>query len=573
MGTPVSSSAFEGLDDDAVLSEVETVERLTAWLAARSVALVGELTRRREAAAVDELGADASGERQRLARVGAREAVVDEVALAAGLGMRVVRTRVDLACDPFRHGATCEALAAGKLSWSRVVQVCEKTAAVEPGAMRRVVDEVLAPWQVDRDGTARDEGGLAVPQAVFSYRLGRAVAAVTTTRRRQKAALDRRDVVAHVDPGEGSGAFVVTGHLARVAGATQRIESIARRLRREGDARTLAHLRSDIALDLLLHGELASSLPPEVAAGYATFAGALPPARVDVTVSAATLLGVSDQPGSLRVAGREEHVAAPLVRDLAYRAGSIWRRIVTDPATGYMADYSSTRYEVTGHLRERVFVRDHVSRVPGSMRPAQVCDTDHDVDFAEGGASSESNLSAKNRRGHNHKTHRRWRTDRGPDVHGRIMWTTGTGRTYDTTPFDHRDPATTGLGRGEQLWRTLRAHLRSAQDEAPVEAPVGASRGEGVRPRCDRCASLEQDGVQQHDPEPPPEDALPLVVHRPIGPRLPSGLVGTDDYAAEAGMGRTTVTHAAGQEPPPRGRGSGGSPWARRAQDIGPPPF
>ena len=49
---------------------------------------------------------------------------------------------------------------------------------------------------------------------------------------------------------------------------------------------------------------------------------------------------------------------------------------------------------------------------PGSTRPAVFCDTDHDTDYAAGGPSSEANLSAKNRRGHNHKTHRRWKSER-----------------------------------------------------------------------------------------------------------------------------------------------------------------
>ena len=95
------------------------------------------------------------------------------------------------------------------------------------------------------------------------------------------------------------------------------------------------------------------------------------------------------------------------------------------------------------------------------MRPAALCDTDHDVDYAEGGASSESNASAKNRRGHNHKTTKRWSSRREPEVHGSITWTTGTGRSYVTTPFDHRDPTPTR----DENWRALRSFLASRQME------------------------------------------------------------------------------------------------------------
>ncbi|GMA39118.1 hypothetical protein [Mobilicoccus caccae] len=433
MGGPVPASVFADLSDDELLGEVETIERISAWLAARSVSVVDELARRREGAAVVASGPDASSGARRLAVTGAREAVVDEVVLATGLGRRAVETRVDLARKDERHAATRQALAAGRLSWSRVLQVLDKTAAVDAHRMRGVVEAVLAPWQAPTEDGPGDEGGLAVPQSVFSWRLGRAVAAATTAAARHREAVDRRDLWSVISA-DADGSLTVTGDAARVAAATHRVESIVRRLRREGDARTLAHLRSDVALDLLQYGDLGEGLPAEAAAGYATFAGALPPARVDVTISAASLVGVSHEPGAITVGGRECHVPALMVRDIAYRAGSTWRRIVTDPATGYMADVSREGYAITGELRERVFARDRHSRVPGSMRPAALCDTDHDVDYAEGGASSESNASAKNRRGHNHKTTKRWSSRREPEVHGSITWTTGTGRSYVTTP-------------------------------------------------------------------------------------------------------------------------------------------
>ncbi|GMA41447.1 HNH endonuclease signature motif containing protein [Mobilicoccus caccae] len=456
VGEPVTTAVFALLSDDELLGEVETIERITAWLAARSVSVVGELSRRRERDAVAALDGDASPRAQSLARVGAREAVVDEVVLATGLGQRAVQTRIDLARKDERHRWTREALAAGRLSWSRVLQVHDKTSAVDPHRMRGVLEQVLAPWQAPADDDPGDDGGLAVPQGVFSWRLGRAVAAATTSKQRHREAIDRRDLWAAITP-DADGNLTVTGDAARIAAATGRVETIARRLRKEGDSRSLAHLRSDIALDLLQHGQLADSLPEGATAAYATFAGELPPARVDVTISAASLLGVSNEPGAIVLSGRETHLPARMVRDIAYRAGSTWRRIVTDPATGYMADVTRQGYAITGELRERVFARDRHSRVPGSTRPAALCDTDHDIDYADGGPTSESNASSKHRRGHNHKTHKRWTSRREPEVHGSITWTTGTGRNYTTTPFDHRDPTPTR----DENWRALRAYLAS----------------------------------------------------------------------------------------------------------------
>ena len=62
-----------------------------------------------------------------------------------------------------------------------------------------------------------------------------------------------RSAHASLDP-DGTGCLTVTGEAGRVAAAMERVEDVARRLRGDGDARTLTQLRSDVALDLLLYG-------------------------------------------------------------------------------------------------------------------------------------------------------------------------------------------------------------------------------------------------------------------------------------------------------------------------------
>ncbi|WP_284302217.1 HNH endonuclease signature motif containing protein [Mobilicoccus caccae] len=140
------------------------------------------------------------------------------------------------------------------------------------------------------------------------------------------------------------------------------------------------------------------------------------------------------------IAGRHEWISAAIVRDVAHAAGSTWRRLVTDPLTGHLLDLSTEAYEVPARLRRQVIARDQVSRVPGSTRPAGACDMDHDIDYADGGTTSEENISPKHRRGHNHKTRHTWHCDREPHPDGAITWTTPTGRRYTTTPWDYRDP-------------------------------------------------------------------------------------------------------------------------------------
>jgi hypothetical protein len=155
-------------------------------------------------------------------------------------------------------------------------------------------------------------------------------------------------------------------------------------------------------------------------------------------ISAAALLGLSEEPGTL---ADGEPLAAHIVRDLAYAAGSTWRRLVTDPVTGEAIELISTSYAPPPRLREAVHVRDGTCRAPGSTHPAERCDLDHDLPWDQGGATSAANLSAKSRRPHGHKTRGQWTTTQSPD--GTIVWTTGTGRQYTTYPYQY-DPTAPG---------------------------------------------------------------------------------------------------------------------------------
>jgi hypothetical protein len=171
----------------------------------------------------------------------------------------------------------------------------------------------------------------------------------------------------------------------------------------------------------------------DVAASWLAYLpGGLPPAELRIVISAAALLGLSEEPGTL---ADGEPLAAHIVRDLAYAAGSTWRRLVTDPVTGEAIELTSTSYTPPPRLREAVQVRDGTCRAPDGAVPAERCDLDHDVPWDQGGATSAANLSAKSRRPHGHKTRGQWSTTQSPD--GTIVWTTGTGRQYTTYPYQY----------------------------------------------------------------------------------------------------------------------------------------
>jgi hypothetical protein len=96
--------------------------------------------------------------------------------------------------------------------------------------------------------------------------------------------------------------------------------------------------------------------------------GGLPPAELRIVISAAALLGLSEEPGTL---ADGEPLAAHIVRDLAYAAGSTWRRLVTDPVTGEAIELISTSYAPPPRLREAVHVGGMSAFVEAMNRKAQ----------------------------------------------------------------------------------------------------------------------------------------------------------------------------------------------------------
>jgi hypothetical protein len=148
---------------------------------------------------------------------------------------------------------------------------------------------------------------------------------------------------------------------------------------------------------------------------------------VNVTVAYTTLIGVDDQPAHLHGYGP---IGAEVARRLA--ADGVWRRILTDPATGAVLDVGRIRYLPPADLAEHVIVRDQTCRFPTCTRPADGCDLDHTVPFEQGGTTSAANLGPLHRGHHNDKTHHGWQLDQ-PEP-GRFVWTAPTGHRYQVDP-------------------------------------------------------------------------------------------------------------------------------------------
>jgi hypothetical protein len=152
--------------------------------------------------------------------------------------------------------------------------------------------------------------------------------------------------------------------------------------------------------------------------------------RVGVTVGLTTLLGLDQLPGELAGYGP---IPADQARELA--AQGTWRRLLTDPVTGALLDYGTSRYTPPAHLAAHVVARDQTCVFPGCRVRADRCDLDHRVPFdANGGngATSDVNLSALCRPHHRLKQQPGWRLTGYAD--GTLAWRTPTGHRYLRRP-------------------------------------------------------------------------------------------------------------------------------------------
>ena len=219
-----------------------------------------------------------------------------------------------------------------------------------------------------------------------------------------------RHATAHTHPlpggpgggvGDGMGTLSLTHSIDEGQLADYRLTLAAKALhaqRPEGDERTLEQLRADVAADLLT-GRAEIQTPtadledladgvvgPDAAegvdsrdgaadsrdgaAGDAPAAGSVPgdwftrlPALgyarpiINVTVPFQTLLGISDDPGTL---SGGTVIPATLARMIATRPDATWHRLLTDPA-GQCLERSTTSYQPTAPIWAEVLARYHTS--------------------------------------------------------------------------------------------------------------------------------------------------------------------------------------------------------------------
>ncbi|HET8600736.1 MAG TPA: HNH endonuclease signature motif containing protein, partial [Segeticoccus sp.] len=456
-----AAARLGALEAEEALTLVEAGEAVKAWVEAMQADAVERLHAALSEQLLDEPSlADLSRTAREREYASVRDTTCAEIEAATGQGQAVVRKQLSFAtASRTRTGHARELMRQGLCSAYRAQLVEQETSDLEPDLVDDIMRDVLgcrpdgAPWS----------------HRQFRRRLGnrkRRHCSPDDTARDREHALERRDAGADLHD-DGTGELWITGEGSRVAAALDRVDALARRFRGAGDSRTLTQLRSDVALDLILHGWVpplrvaasgregspagsgrgasfragVSHEPPDVGEpggcddpmGAYRALGAPPVAHVDLVVSLTTLLGLDTGIGQLAGHGP---VPAAVARDIALRLGSTWARIVTDPLTGRCLERSTSSYQFDAGMARQIRARDGTCRGPGCTVPARRCDLDHEQEWRVdasgrpvGGPTSETNGFAKHRRHHNLKTRRHWRSEPGPD--GSLIWTSATGRRTD----------------------------------------------------------------------------------------------------------------------------------------------
>ncbi len=384
------------LDDFDRVRLVQAWERQHAWLSARQ----------QEALVAAAGPKPANGD----------DWAVEEVAAAIKISGRAARGRVEAARVIVGSlPATREALEFGEVSLRHALAVVDEVALLDDDQAREVESRVVP------GAGNRTVGG-------FRRKLRRAVAMVQPdiALARHRSAVAERDV-RFIPLDDGMAAVQATMAAVDARALFDVIDTLARaRHAAEGGRRSgvgIGARRVD-ALVCLAHAALADrSLPKSHGRRV----------EVQIVIDAASLFGLADHPAQLDGYGP---IPAQVARELA--AGARWRRLVTDPVTGYLLDFGRTTYRPPKRLTDYLIARDRVCAMVGCTKPAVRCDADHGVPYQRGGRTCAANLLMLCRRHHRMKTHGRWKPRLEPD--GTIVWVSAAGHEYRQRPRSQLDP-------------------------------------------------------------------------------------------------------------------------------------
>ena len=468
------------LFDDELIGVIRAWRRIESWSGAGLMMAVAELARRRPAERTPP--APPGGFPAQLS-----EFIGDEVAAALTLTAQTAAAYLDVALDlATRLPETAKALRAGVIDYAKARLIAEATRILSDADARTVEARILPMAGQQTLGRLR----AAVSRAVL------AVDPEAATRRREEAQKDPR--VRRWQEDAGTAALAGFGlPPADVLEADQRITARALALRDAGLPGSLEELRARAYLDTLLGQDSTPSRSPapsqDSALGQSPVPGDTtrptsasaerPPAgqrrlaaRVNLTISLTTLLGLADEPGNVAGFGPLD---PSLARELAVLAAnhpaSRYCITVTDddgrslghgcargslPPPGRLTSpgqatprrrpgpftvtihplargscdhrHQEPGYQPSRRLRHLVEARTTTCCAPGCRRPAAQCDLDHTIPYDRGGRTCECDLAPLCRHHHRCKQSEGWGLEQPQP--GILRWTTPAGRHYLTQP-------------------------------------------------------------------------------------------------------------------------------------------
>ena len=303
-----------------------------------------------------------------------------------------------------RLPATRDALSRGDISYRHVEVIIENVLALPDEA-----------WPLFENDVLIDSETLTVPQFKKKAISIRELTHPESIKVRHERAL--ADRCFYVTPGrDGMGYLEMTLSNEDANAIADRVEAMAKNLNVSDETRTLPQLRTDVAVDLLLQGVTATGL------------GAGIRGNVYVTVPVLTLMGKSEEPGTLEGVGPIDPETA---RRIAGTATS-FTRVLVHPETGAVLSVGRTKYKVPKDLRRWLQLRDGTCRAAGCNRRVQDCDIDHTIPWERGGETVFSNLAHLCRRSHRVKHETGWQVEQDKD--GTLRWTSPAGKHYATHP-------------------------------------------------------------------------------------------------------------------------------------------
>ena len=349
--------------------------------------------------------------------------VAAEMAAALRVSDRTVQARMTEAVWRVeRFPLVWAAQGAGRISAAHARAICDAAEHLEDAADRDAYSAEMVPFAESESPNRVSRHGRRVAERFQSRSVDE----------RHKDAREKRSVWVK-DVGDGMSQLGLLGPAALVHGAFERLTQMAQGVqesespeqrpasseRENVDQRTVAQLRADLALDLLLTGAPAGHDTPEGL--LAAIQGA-----VSVTVPVTTLMGHGTTPAELD--GRTP-IDTGTAKALA-GAASGWDRILTHPITGALL--AVDRYRPGSELKRHLRARDQRCRFPACGYAARDCDIDHHHDAARGGPTVARNLGHLCRRHHVLKHHSPWVVEVLGD--GAYAWTSPTGRVYVDRP-------------------------------------------------------------------------------------------------------------------------------------------